>query len=80
MIIQKEQGDSKIHKIRVICIFEADYSAMLGIVWRNLARSSEKQNTINNGQVGGRAGKDANTITFMEEIKYDITKCSRKPL
>eukprot|EP00957_Ditylum_brightwellii_P205927 15346031-Ditylum_brightwellii.AAC.1 len=53
---------------------------MLGIVWRNLIRSSEKRNTINNGQIGGRAGQDANTITFMEEIKCGITKCSRKPL
>ena len=32
-------------------------------------KSSENWNTIHKGQVGGRAGHDANTLTFMEEMK-----------
>eukprot|EP00957_Ditylum_brightwellii_P142588 10863262-Ditylum_brightwellii.AAC.1 len=53
---------------------------MTGIIWRDLMKASEKQNTINRGQIGGRAGHDTNTLTFLEGIKNDITRCNRKPL
>ena len=43
-------------------------------------RSSESWNTIHKGQVGRRAGHDANTLTFMEEMKNEISHCSQKPL
>eukprot|EP00957_Ditylum_brightwellii_P166330 12662431-Ditylum_brightwellii.AAC.1 len=49
-------------------------------MWQNLVRSSEDRNTIHQGQIGGRAGHDANTFTFMEEMKNEISYCSRKPL
>mmetsp|Transcript_37654 Transcript_37654/g.55159 ORF Transcript_37654/g.55159 Transcript_37654/m.55159 type:complete len:89 (-) Transcript_37654:42-308(-) len=47
---------------------------------RNLIKSSEERGTLNAGQVGGRAGHDANTLTFMEEMKNEICHCSRKSL
>eukprot|EP00957_Ditylum_brightwellii_P019581 1476943-Ditylum_brightwellii.AAC.1 len=53
---------------------------MAGIIWRSLVQLSERRKTIHKGQVGGRAGRDAYTLTFFEEIKTDITRCSRKPL
>ena len=43
-------------------------------------RSSEIQNTIHKGQVGRRAGHDVNTLTFMEEMKNEISHCSQTPL
>eukprot|EP00957_Ditylum_brightwellii_P164203 12501965-Ditylum_brightwellii.AAC.1 len=30
--------------------------------------------------MGGRAGQDTTTLTFMEEMKNDISHCSRKSL
>eukprot|EP00957_Ditylum_brightwellii_P080812 6147468-Ditylum_brightwellii.AAC.1 len=53
---------------------------MTGIIWRGLIKSSEKHKTINKRQMGDRAGHDANTLTFLEEIKNSITRCSRKLL
>eukprot|EP00957_Ditylum_brightwellii_P111218 8480947-Ditylum_brightwellii.AAC.1 len=53
---------------------------MTGIIWRGLIKSSEKQKTRNKGQTGCRAGHDANTLMFPEEIKNNITRYSRKPL
>eukprot|EP00957_Ditylum_brightwellii_P031635 2399464-Ditylum_brightwellii.AAC.1 len=49
-------------------------------MWRNLVKSSEKRGSMNKGQMGGRAGQDATTLTFMEEIKNDISHCSCKSL
>eukprot|EP00957_Ditylum_brightwellii_P112878 8606378-Ditylum_brightwellii.AAC.1 len=53
---------------------------MVGIIWQNLIQSSEERNTFNNGQVGRRAGCDANTLIFMEDLKNDSSQCSRKEL
>eukprot|EP00957_Ditylum_brightwellii_P093732 7136965-Ditylum_brightwellii.AAC.1 len=49
-------------------------------MWQNLVQSLEDRNTIHQGQVGGRAGYDANTLIFMEEMKNEISYCSRKLL
>eukprot|EP00957_Ditylum_brightwellii_P199112 15177766-Ditylum_brightwellii.AAC.1 len=49
-------------------------------MWQNLVQSLEDRNTIHQGQVGGRTGNDANTLTFMEEMKNEISYCSRKLL
>eukprot|EP00957_Ditylum_brightwellii_P129443 9874719-Ditylum_brightwellii.AAC.1 len=62
IIIQKESGNNKIHKIRFIYICKADYSAMTVIIWRSLIQSSERRKTVHKGQVGGRAGHNANTL------------------
>eukprot|EP00957_Ditylum_brightwellii_P080353 6111333-Ditylum_brightwellii.AAC.1 len=69
VIIPKELGNSKIHKICVIHIYEADYSAMTGINWCNLIKSSECRKTIHRAQVGGHTGHDANILTFLGEIE-----------
>eukprot|EP00957_Ditylum_brightwellii_P129608 9886625-Ditylum_brightwellii.AAC.1 len=45
-------------------------------MWHNMVKSSEKRGSINIGQTGGRAGQDATTLTFMEEMKNDISHCS----
>eukprot|EP00957_Ditylum_brightwellii_P000257 19932-Ditylum_brightwellii.AAC.1 len=71
--MQKDKGNSKIHRIHVIHIYKADYSTMTGIIWRNLIKSSEDQQALNNGQVGSRTGCDTNTLALMEELKTDIS-------
>eukprot|EP00957_Ditylum_brightwellii_P097172 7400510-Ditylum_brightwellii.AAC.1 len=53
---------------------------MTGIILRVLIKLIESQKTINKGQIGGRARHNANKLTFLEEIKNDTTRCSRKPL
>eukprot|EP00957_Ditylum_brightwellii_P197529 15048946-Ditylum_brightwellii.AAC.1 len=63
VILLKEPRNNKVHEIRAIHIYMADYSEMTGIIWRGLIKSLEKQKTINKGQIGGRSGHDANTLT-----------------
>eukprot|EP00957_Ditylum_brightwellii_P070228 5335119-Ditylum_brightwellii.AAC.1 len=76
----KEKGNDKIHRVQIIHVYEADYSVLIGVTWHNLVQSLEARNTIHQGQVGGRADHDANTLTFMEEMKNEISYCSQKPL
>eukprot|EP00957_Ditylum_brightwellii_P149903 11416638-Ditylum_brightwellii.AAC.1 len=76
--MSKEQGSNKIYKTRILHIYEADYSALLGIIWRQLIQSSERFGTLNPGQLGGQTGQDANTLTLMGETKNEICHCSQK--
>eukprot|EP00957_Ditylum_brightwellii_P147614 11241655-Ditylum_brightwellii.AAC.1 len=39
---------------------------------------SKKQGTINRGLHGGRKGHDAQTLSLIEELKYDISYSLRK--
>ena len=42
MMILKEEGNTKIHRLRVIHLFEADYNLLLGIKWRQLIHEQTK--------------------------------------
>eukprot|EP00957_Ditylum_brightwellii_P020860 1573464-Ditylum_brightwellii.AAC.1 len=53
---------------------------MTGTIWQNLLKSSEERQTLNNSHVGGHTKCDANMLTLMEELKTDISQCSRKAL
>eukprot|EP00957_Ditylum_brightwellii_P151957 11571236-Ditylum_brightwellii.AAC.1 len=53
---------------------------MTSIIWRRLIKYLEKQKTINKGHIGGRTGHGTNILTFLEEIKNDITWYNKKPL
>ena len=77
IILPKEKGNNRIYGVRIIHIYKADYSALIGVTWQNLVQSLEDRNTIHQGQVGGRAGHNASTLTFMEEMKNEISYCSQ---
>eukprot|EP00957_Ditylum_brightwellii_P065686 4982101-Ditylum_brightwellii.AAC.1 len=49
-------------------------------MWKDSLSSSEKRGTLNRGLHGGRRGHDAQTLSLIEELKYDICYCSRKSL
>jgi hypothetical protein len=40
----------------------------------------EEHQTLNEGQYGSRAGREAASLNFLEALKNDIAHCSRKPL
>eukprot|EP00957_Ditylum_brightwellii_P026305 1989698-Ditylum_brightwellii.AAC.1 len=46
---------------------------MTGIIWQNLIKSLQERETINNVQVGERAGCNANTLKFSRKalINFD---------
>jgi hypothetical protein len=42
-MIQKELGNSKLHRLHVIHIYEADYNLILGLKWRELMHAAEDE-------------------------------------
>jgi hypothetical protein len=82
VMILKEPGNTKVHRLRVevIHIFEADYNLILSLKWRALLKHAEDQNLMNGGQYGSRAGREAPALPYLEELKTEIASGSCKPL
>jgi hypothetical protein len=80
VVIQKDPGNTKIHRLRVIHLYEADYNFLLGFKWRQLLHHGEKNKSIHPGQHGGHPSQEATTLVLMEELKNDISYDSRKSL
>ena len=79
-MIFKETGNYKINRLRVIHIYEADFNLLLAIKWRQLIQSAEMSGSINEGLFGGRPGREAQSLTFLEELKYDLSILTRRTL
>ena len=79
-MIFKDVGNYQIHRLRVIHIYEADFNLLLAIKWRQLLRYADNQNLINPGLFGGRPGCEAQSLPFLEELKYDISYVTRRTL
>eukprot|EP00957_Ditylum_brightwellii_P208048 15355631-Ditylum_brightwellii.AAC.2 len=52
MVIVKILGINKIHCLRILTLYEADYSIFMGLMWKELIKSSEKRKSINRGLQG----------------------------
>ena len=78
--ILKEPGNLKIHRTRVIHIYEADYNLALGIKWRQVMHRADEENALNDGQYGSRPNRKAQDPVFLEELQFDLSRVSRKTL
>eukprot|EP00957_Ditylum_brightwellii_P064556 4898655-Ditylum_brightwellii.AAC.2 len=65
----KEVGNNKIHRTRILSIYEADYSVFISLMWKDLLSSSEKRGTLNRDLHRGRCGHDAQTVSLIEDFK-----------
>ena len=79
-MIFKETGNYKIHCLRVIHIYEANFNLLLAVKWRQLLQSADLRGIINDGLFGGQPGCKAQSLVFLEELKYDISFCTRRTL
>jgi hypothetical protein len=51
VMIEKEPGNSKVHRLRVIHIYEADYNFVLQAKWRHLISHAETHNLLHPAQI-----------------------------
>jgi hypothetical protein len=69
----KEPGNMKIHRTRVIHIYEADYNLAMGLKWRAAMNMAEDQQWLNPGQYGSRPSRGARDPVFIEEMQLEIS-------
>ena len=79
MMIYKEPGNVKIHRLRVIHLYEADLGLVWGAKWGASMRAAVRDRTLHQGQFGGLPGRDCTSLTFFEEIRYDYSAITRYP-
>jgi hypothetical protein len=79
-MIRKDSHSSKIHRLRVIHLYEADLNLLLGVKWRSLIHHCIDNSLLNPGQFGGLPGRDAMTPIFLEELQWETTRASRRSL
>eukprot|EP00957_Ditylum_brightwellii_P206287 15347702-Ditylum_brightwellii.AAC.2 len=71
IVIAKLLRIDKIHLICILHLYKANYLLCLGLIWKELVEEAEKNGTINCGLHGGRQGNNAQTLSLIEELKYD---------
>ena len=77
-MIEKEPGNPRIHRLRVIHLYEADYNLILGIFWsRKLVPLAEEQRLFNPSCYGSRPGLSAVDLVLLEELQVSISYLSR---
>ena len=80
MMIYKEHGNVKIHRLRVIHLYEADLSLLWGVKWREGMQKSLKSKSLHQGQYGGLPGRDCTSLTYLEELRFDYCRLTRYPV
>lgn len=79
-MICKEPGNFKIHRLRVLHLYEADFNLLMGVKWRELIMKGDQLRLINEQQYGARPGCEANSLALYEELRTDISYTTRRTL
>ncbi|KAI2514379.1 hypothetical protein MHU86_272 [Fragilaria crotonensis] len=79
-VLFKEPGNIKIHRTRIIHIYEADYNLMLGLKWRSALLQAEAYDQLNSGQYGSRPKRTAIDPVFLEELQLEMSRITRKTM
>ena len=79
MMILKEENNFKIHRLRVIYLYEADLNFLLGLKWNEAIHVASEHDTVHRGQFGGGPDRDPTTITLLEELRLDYSQMTRTP-
>jgi Reverse transcriptase (RNA-dependent DNA polymerase) len=81
MMIEKVKGCSRIDKLRVIHLYEADYNLLLKIMWaRKGVWYAHNKDALADGQAGSRPGRRAIEVVVKKEMKYLYSRLTRTPL
>ena len=78
--IPKEAGNFKIHRLRVIHLYEADLTALFSIWSRRMIVNSEKKKTINEGSFGARPGRTSQDPAYLQTLQIETALLSRTKL
>ena len=77
-MLEKDLGIPKIHRLRVIHLYEADYNLILGVKRRQVLHHAVKSNLINKGCYGSQPGKEATNVLFVQELEFKISRMTRE--
>lgn len=77
-MLQKDVGNPRIHRLRVIHIYEADYNLLLAVKWRQALHHAEDNRLLNDGLYGSRPGRTAHDPVLLEVLQNEIYRMTMK--
>ena len=77
MMIPKQNNNYKIHRMRVIHIYEADLTALFSIWSRQMVHTSTAHHCLNPGSFGARPGKTSSDPAFISLLQHEISAITR---
>ena len=79
VLIPKDEGVPKIHRLRPLHIVEPEVNAIAKALWaKKLMRIAESSNNMTDNQYGGRKNRQAQSAVFNKILYYDINRLSMK--
>ena len=79
-LLEKDPGSPKIHRLRVIHLYEWDYNLLLCVKWRALLHHVVDAQSLNSACYGATPGKSSLDPVFIKELEYEIVRLTRYPL
>ena len=78
VMLAKDPGKPKIHRLRVIHLYEADYNLLLAVKWRQGMHHAEDKALLHPGLYGSRPGRSAMDPVLLEVWQNEIYQTSMK--
>ena len=80
-MFEKEIGNKKINKLRIIDKYEADYNLLLKIYWPKITNNiAEKNNTLGKNQLGTRKRKSSTDAAMINEFILDTARIHQQTI
>jgi exonuclease III len=79
-VLFKDPDNVRLHRTRIIHIYEADFNLAMGLKWRVATQQAEDLKALNDGQYGSRTSRSAIEPVYIEELQCEISRATRKPL
>jgi hypothetical protein len=79
VMLLKEPNNPRIHRLRVIHLYEADFNLLLGVKWRNIIHHSLDKDILHPSQYGSLPGRESLIRVSIKEMQNEIARTSRKP-
>ena len=77
-MLEKDQGDPKINRLRIICLYEADYNLFLKIMWAHrLMKQANNNQLFGEAQGGGQSNRTANDVALRKMLTYTYARATR---
>ena len=76
-MIKKDAGSAKIHRLRVIHLYECDLNLLLSLFLRELDQHCEDNHLINKGTYGSRANRRAVDPVIVNVTQTEIAQITR---
>ena len=78
VMIEKDKGQPRINRLRIIHLFEADYNLFLKMMWGSrLVRRALQMNLLNDGQHGSVPGRTTMDPIMLNQLTTDMCRVLR---